>query len=378
MKRLVAVLLTAAMVLGLTACGGGQSAAPAAQSEPAAEAESAKEEAPAEESAEAAGAVGDSGKIAVIRLLPNSDHTNQFFAGCVAEGNALGYQVDTFTADNDDVKMQDLMEQALQKDYDIWVISHANEGYQYDMISRAVEKGIKVACFDCGGEHVEGVTYTSQDDTALAKISLDALIEAAKANGAEEPVKFAEINRLGFIVPFDSRHSVIEQYVSEGKLEVVDLVSPGSTDAYTDIYTALSTDLAKMGEGEIHGVWAASSGYLDGAVAAIEDAGRSDIVITAIDISNTEIDRLRNVEAYKCCAAVDPYVIGLVDVRLAVLKTLGVDTPETYALDAVGVTGDQLEADDDMTTLNDNFKDFGDTDAFKTEEIEALRAKFAN
>ena len=60
-----------------------------------------------------------------------------------------------------------------------------------------------------------------------------------------------------------------------------------------------------------------------------------------------------------------------------VYKRQGVETPETYALDAVEVSGDQLNADDTMQTLNKYFADFGSTDAFDTDEIKALREKFA-
>ena len=192
MKRLVAVLLTAAMVLGLTACGGQSAPAPAAGSA----------------GTEASANAESSGKIAVIRNMSASDHTTQFFQGCIDEGQALGYTVDTFMSDQDDTKMQDLMNQCLNKDYDIWIVSHANEGYQYELVSKAVEKGIKVACFDCGGEHVPGVSYTSQNDKSLSEISLDAMIETAKAAGMEEPIPFVEINILGMIVPFDTRHAV--------------------------------------------------------------------------------------------------------------------------------------------------------------------------
>ena len=130
------------------------------------------------------------------------------------------------------------------------------------MATRLIEAG-----FDCGGEHVEGVTYTSQDDEALASISLDGLIAGAKEKGASEPVKFLEINVLGFIVPFDTRHASIEQYVADGKLEVAQIISPKTSggDTYSEIYTAVSTALAQDTNKEIHGIWAASSGYLDGA-----------------------------------------------------------------------------------------------------------------
>lgn len=48
---------------------------------------------------------GGSKKIAVLRNMTSSDHTTQFFAGAVDEGEKLGYTVDTFMSDGDDVKM---------------------------------------------------------------------------------------------------------------------------------------------------------------------------------------------------------------------------------------------------------------------------------
>lgn len=369
MKKLIALVMAMALVMGLTACGSSNTAATTAAATTQAATEAAATEA-------AAPAAESRGKIAVIRNMTNSDHTAQFFQGCIEEGNALGYTVDTFMSDQDDVKMQDLMTQALSKDYDIWILSHANEGYQYDLVSQAVAKGIKVVGFDCGGEHVPGVTYTSQDDVSLSKLSLDALIENVKTTGETEPIKFAEINVLGLIVPFDTRHSVIEQYQGEGKLECVQIISPDlSGDTYSQIYTAM-TAVLNNNPGPI-GLWAASSGFLDGAVDAINDAKRDNVTITAVDISNTELARMTTVPFYYACAAVDPYVIGQVDVRLAVLKTLGVDTPETFALDAVNIYGKDITDADSMTTLSEKFENFGWTEAFNTDEIKAIREQYA-
>jgi ABC-type sugar transport system substrate-binding protein len=186
-----------------------------------------------------------------------------------------------------------------------------------------------------------------------------------------------EINTLGAIAPFDNRHSVVEQYEKDGKIKVTQLISPSLTggDFYSQVNTAVSTALNNYSE--IQGVWSASSAFLDGVFDAMDQVGKTDLVVTAIDISDTEIQRLANREQYYCCAAVDPYVIGLVDVRLAVLKTLGVDTPETATLEAVGVFNNQVTADDSMKTLSSIFPGFGTTDLFDTDEIKDLRSKFA-
>lgn len=313
---------------------------------------------------------GGSKKIAVIRNMISSDHTTQFFAGATDEGEKLGYTVDTFMSDGDDVKMQNLMDQALNQDYDIWIVSHANEGYQYDYLSKAVEKGIKVVGFDCGGDHVDGVTYTSQSDPDLTAISLDALIENDKEKGIEEPVKIVEVNTLGAIVPFDTRHKTVEQYEEEGKIEVVKMISPNlQGDYYSEINTALTT--AVQGGLEFDGIWTASTSFLD-PIFDVMHSLEKDYVVTGIDISDTEVQRLATEPDYYCCAAVDPYVIGMVDVRIGVSKVLGLETPEEYKFDAVGINNTDVTKDDSMATLVGKISGFGSSDAFLSDELNAL------
>lgn len=310
-------------------------------------------------------------RIAVIRNMNSSDHTSQFFKGAKEEGQALGYTVDTFMSDGDDVKMQDLMEQALNQDYDIWVVSHANEGYQFDILSKAVNKGIKVVGFDCGGEHVPGVTYTSQSDSDLTKISLDALIEKAEEQGKTQPIKILEVNTLGAIVPFDTRHGVIEEYENDGKIEVTQMVSPNlAGDFYSEINTAIT---AAINNGvEFDGAWTASTAFLDGILDALHGANK-EVVVTGIDISDTEVERLGKEPSYYCCAAVDPYVIGMVDVRIGVLKALGVETPEEVQFPAVGVFNTDVKEGDSMATLAGVMEGFGESDLYDTEELQELR-----
>ena len=371
MKKLICIILALGLFVGVVAC---QNDMPTPSEPTAAPVEPSTPDDTTQTTTEPEETPASGGRIAVIRNMTNSDHTAQFFAGCIEEGEALGYTVDTFMSDGDDIRMQDLMEQALLQDYDIWIVSHANEGYQYDLISRAVAQGVYVTGFDCGGDPVPGVTYTSQDDASLASISLDAMIEKAVAEGAETPVKFIAVNILGLIVPFDNRQAVIEEYVAQGKMELLDIVnlSPGG-DYYSETHTAISSALARYGPGEINGVWTATTFFLDGIVDAVQEAGRSEIVLTGVDISDTEIQRLVEVPELYAIAAVDPFVIGVVNVRLAVAKVLGLPTPDTFLFPAVGITGDVLSAGDTMTTLSKYFDDFGSTDMMLLPELVAIR-----
>src|SRR5690606_10521829 len=60
---------------------------------------------------------GDPIKIMVVRKIGGDDHTAQFLAGTKEEGEALGFQVDTFTANGDTAKFLDTIKQAIDSDY---------------------------------------------------------------------------------------------------------------------------------------------------------------------------------------------------------------------------------------------------------------------
>src|SRR5690625_3947104 len=121
----------------------------------------------------------DQTKIMVIRKIGGDDHTAQFFAGITQEGEALGFKVDTFTANGDTAKFNDAIAQAIQQDYDGLIISHGHDAAMVDQIKEAREEGIEVVAFDSSEDllDIEGVTLTAQDDHALATLAIDKLIE---------------------------------------------------------------------------------------------------------------------------------------------------------------------------------------------------------
>jgi len=117
-KRLPFLLLAMILVLAACAAPAGDSAGDAG--EPAAEAD-----------LEGVPEIftGEQLKIAVVRNLPSDDHTKQFLDGARREGEAFGFVVDTFIADNDDAKFQELVAQAVIKGYDGMIISHGKQDY---------------------------------------------------------------------------------------------------------------------------------------------------------------------------------------------------------------------------------------------------------
>jgi len=173
MKKLLYLVLAIVMVVSVAACSSSESADEASAAEaPAAEASAAEAPADDMEGVPAAFTDGVQKKIAVIRNLPSDDHTKQFLDGARSEGESFGFVVDTFIADNDDAKFQELVDQAITKGYDGLIISHGKKDYSYDMLKPAVDKGIFVVTFDTviekDGKNLPEITTTFQDDFKLA------------------------------------------------------------------------------------------------------------------------------------------------------------------------------------------------------------------
>lgn len=328
-----------------------------------------------ESESEEATATATSGKIAVIRNLPSDDHTKQFLEGAKSEGEALGYEVDTFISNGDDAKFQELVAQQIQKGYDGIIISHGKTEYSADMLAPAMEKGIQIVTFDTSfkdGMIPEGITSTSQDDEALARLSLDEIVAAS-------PNKPARVLKIWFgpgIPPLDKRDTIYKQYEAEGKIETVEFVGPSTLDdVQGEVSNRVAAVLPKYPEGTIDAVWGSWDEMAKGGYKALVEANRKDINLVSIDVSNQDINlMMEEGSVWSATAAVDPKLIGMVNMRLLAMKLKGEETPETYSLEAKLIKKSQLNADTTMNTLSEVVEGWGVSDAFNEPWMDELRA----
>ncbi|CAM3354825.1 sugar ABC transporter substrate-binding protein [Hydrogenibacillus schlegelii] len=367
MRRSGWMLLTLLVLLVTAACGAKETANPA----PPKAAEGAKLEGVPE------GVQGNI-RVAVIRNLPSDDHTKQFLDGARSEGEAFGFKVDTFIAENDDAKFQDLVAQAIQKDYAGLIISHGKKDYSYDMIKPALDKGMKVVTFDTiidkNGETLPGVTTTFQNDHMLAALSLEALIDAFPDRKPARVIKLW----FGGVPPLDRREEIYKKYEEDGKIQTVETIGPTNfQDVQGDIANKVGAVLAKYPPGSVDAIWASWDEMAKGAYKALQEAGRKDIKLISIDISNQDINLMREPGSpWVATAAVDPKVIGIMDMRLLAKKLAGEPTPDTYELEPKLIRKEQLKPDTNMTNLKDVVPGWGQADDFNEAWMETLREHF--
>ncbi|MDO4764852.1 MAG: sugar ABC transporter substrate-binding protein [Eubacteriales bacterium] len=328
-------------------------------------------------------------KIAVVRNLAAGDHTQQFLDGCVSEGEKFGFTVKTFVTDGNDAKLQETVAQVISQDYDGIIVSHGQLSYSYDMLMPAVEKGMKVVTFDTmpfkngdkDSDLLPGVTSTAQDDYALAELSLGAMIKEFEEKGGKFPIKVLKTFMGPGIPPLDRRNEIYTKLEAEGKIKTVQVVSPSdSANARGDMTTKTEAILPTISEGDIDAIWGCYDELAKGVLQALNDAGRTDMPMYTIDISNDDIQlMLKNPNVWKSTAAVDPKLIGIVDMRLMAMKLAGIDTPDYFNLAANNVWTTQLSEGTTMLDLNKIVEGWGNAEdpegAFFTDDLKKLYAK---
>ena len=388
MKRLLCITVVVVMIMALVAACGEDLApapapAPAPEAPAPAPAPAPEAPAPADE-APAPAASGESVddilrrvmpdqmadgvvRVAVIRNLAAGDHTQQFLEGCVSEGHALGFEVDTIVTDGDNVRAQEAIALVIQQDYDGLILSHGEAGYTYDSLLPAIAKGMKVVTFDSvpheGGDPnnpiLAGVTSTAQDDVKLAELSLGHIVEFFPESA--QPIRVVRAWMGPGIPPLDRRQVVYDRLVAEGKIVELALVgAPDFSNVRGSTRSAFAAMLPRFPEGSIDAVWGSYDELAKGVLDALDEAGRTDVRIMSIDISNDNINLMQDFsEIWVSTSAVDPKLIGISNMRLLAAKFAGEPTPDEYVLDAQIVKTELLNRNINMTNLHTIIPDWG-------------------
>jgi simple sugar transport system substrate-binding protein len=297
-------------------------------------------------------------KVAVIRNLSYGDHTRLFLSGCILEGIALGFQVDTFITDGDNEKCKEFIAYAIAAGYDGIILSHGG-AYTYDALLPAVERGIKIVTFDSlpyrdgniNNEILAGVTSTAQEDYQLAELSLDAIVRHFPAS--RQPIRVIRTWMGPGVLPLDIRKTVFDRYAAEGKIREVALVAPDDhSNPRRGSKAAMLEILQQFPVGTVDAIWGSYDELAKGCLDALLEEGRRDIVIMSIDISDNDMDLMRaNPLIWVSTAAVDPKLIGIVNMRLLAMKFAGEPTPDTYLLEARLVEASVLDSSINMTNI---------------------------
>lgn len=270
-------------------------------------------------------------RIAVIRNLGSDDNTTQFLAGAIQEGRKLGFKVDTFLSNGDDARFQDFVNQAISQKYDGIILSQGRAPYSTDLVKRIAAAGIAVAAFDTDvSGSVPDVTVSQQDDASLANASFGQLVK--DFNGQANIIKLWV---AGF-PPMERRQAAYQQLLKQHPgIHELESIGAVSSDVQGDTANKVGAVLAKYPKGKIDAIWGTWDAFTQGAYKALKENGRTEIKLYSIDISNQDLQLMREAGSpWQVSVAVDPKLIGAVNLRLVANKIAGESTPDSYQFKA--------------------------------------------
>ena len=363
MKKLLALVLVLALAVSLCACAKTQETKETTAKDAAPAATEGTAAAPAEK------LPLEGKRIAYILNVVSTDIFQMAANAAKETASALGAECDVYFTDTDNVRFQDTVSTCANQGYDAMFLSHGNQETSFDLVTDLVGKGIQVVCFDTqfvdasgNKTSIPGATQMFQDDQGMAAMLLDYILGLYPEKvDAGEPVKILKIWRGPGISPFDRRQEAYLQYEEKGVIETIEVLAPSDPkNGESSMIDVMSATLPKYKPGEVDAIWCCYDAYGRGAYVALSEAGRTDIPMVSVDISNQDINyMLDGTNVWRACATVDFTTIGQQGIRILAMKLMGDTTEDVYNLTPSIVTYDKLTPDSNVTNLGDTIEGYG-------------------
>lgn len=308
-------------------------------------------------------------KIAAIMQASLGTFSSQYVKGVEDQVQKFGGSVQVYNADNDLSKMATHLDTAINQNVDAILIDHGRADALEAGVKKAVDKGIPVVVFD-SDINVPGVTVIDQDDYSLAWNTLKTLAQDLNGEGNIVYVW------VGGFAPMERRNAIYEAF-QERYPEINEIAKFGTASANTalDTQTQMETILKQYpNKGDIDAVFAPWDEFAKGATRAIEQAGRGEIKVYGIDMSDEDLQMMQKDNSpWLSSAATDPAEVGRVQVRFAYQKIAGEETPEIFSLDPHLVKQSDLPDETiSMSELGNYVDDWGSSDAAISPWMEKL------
>jgi len=367
MKRLLTLVIVLVMVLSFAACG-------QTTDTPEEPAETNNEAvAEVEEGSETSENTGDSPvptglKMALIKEWGTGTHMIMHINGTKAEAERFGIELSVVDADNDLTKMAEGIENAITNKMDAILISHGKADALLPSVTKALEAGIPVIVFDndfaVPADVANGkLVSLDQYDLMMGLLSQMSLVQELDGQGN------VVYNRVANVPPTDKRHRIWEGGILQTytNLKVINTIDLGTDNPMPKAQSALETILTTTTE-PIDAVYAVWDEYAKGFYNAIVASGET-IPLYSVDISDQDLAMMQDhPEIWRSSAAVNPAVVGHIQIRLALKAIAGETIPRYYSMDPILVHVDDLPSADEkrvtMEDLSDYYPNWASSDAF--------------
>lgn len=351
-KRSKAAILLAviSIILAVTACGQ-------------------KTSAPANADARPEGSLKGK-KIALVMQFNIGTFSQQYVEGVKEEVQKFGGELSVFASDNDLGKMASNLNVAITQQFDGILTDHGTPEALEAGVKKAVDNKIPVVAFDAM-LNVPNVTVLEQGDQKMAEMTLEQLGKDIGGKG-----NIVKVWVAGF-APMERRQLAYQAFIEKNP-DIKEIATFGAASSNTALDTQAQMEAVLKqypNKGDISAVWTAWDEFAKGAARAIQQAGRDEIKVYGIDMSDEDLQMIQDKKnPWIASAAVDPKDIGRVQVRYLYQKIHGDKTDDKVVLEPVFVKREDLPAEQVSTTdLSKYIKGWGSSTQGLTEWMKDLK-----
>lgn len=274
-------------------------------------------------------------RIALVREIGEGGFMERYLAGAQSMAAELGVQLVESNARGDLARMVTNIETAINQRVDAIIVDHGRTDALQPAIEDALDRGIKVVTFDLVIDHPD-VPEIEQDDMYIGFLISKTL---AVDFGGNANVTYINVGGFAPLVKRDRMWEAFKwRYPG---LKQVAHIGAVTDNTAADTMTRMEAVLKERPE--TNAVLAMWDEFAKGAVRAIMDAGRDDIKVYSVDITNEDI-QLMTMPGSPWVATVttDPYNVGRLAVRAAAALVAGDKVPKYLLVEPVLVTRDFL------------------------------------
>lgn len=260
--------------------------------------------------------------VALVTRITTGSWYETYVAALEKEVEGLGGTLQILDSNDDLAKMASNVDTAVNSKADVILINNGTAEALDDSVQKALDAGIVVATYD-SDITLDGVSSIDQDDAALATGGLGAL--AADYDGEAGIVVLS----VAGYAPLDRRLAAVDAFVAENPgIEIVTQTGTVSGNAALDTAAQVAALLtANPAGGDVQAIWSHWNEFTRGAFTALSDAGRTDVSVYTVDLTDQELPYFWDDSVdFRAASATNPATIGRSQVRLAWVKAAGEET----------------------------------------------------
>ena len=313
-------------------------------------------------------------RIALIRELTAGAWGEQYLAGAQAQAKELGVELLVSNAEGNVARHVSLVESAIRDKVDGLIIGHGKADALQPVVEQARAAGIPVV-LDNLSMNLPDVPEVEQDDFMMAYQGLKKLIE--DTNGEANLVY---INVGGF-PPMERRNKIYENILWRFPgIKEVTTFGNATASTMADTMTRMESVLRQHPKGTIDVVWAPWDEFAKGAVEAIQQAGRTEIKVYSVDVTDADIQMMiRPDSPWVATAAADASAAGRVGVRAVAQLIAGEKVPKYLMVPPMLITQEFLLENNvtNLVELGEKAPSFSNVDIAISPWMEKLKARNA-